>query len=339
MAAPPLRPSNSNSQGPRRRLSYLIPPPPSHQPAPFLTLPGPSIPRRGNPNPLIILADSDSSHDNNRSSSSLGNGQDHGTALSISAGGRTGSSASSNGAASSSLSSSVTSSRSGSQGQPVSLSHPNSPWTQQRHPEHTLGITALALDTSTVIDAPSSSSKSSQKRPAGILYSGGKDGLVASWELGLPFKRRDVPVKANGNSIKSRYRPRWSEDTYDSEEESESSGEDGDDGSADLSSSDEEEHLRHARGQSMQQPALNELGLRMSSSPPNISGARGANGLSARYPKAGELRLRVDKTSKGNHHLPYEQRWQIDQSQIDDKVRVCDASSRKRAVLSSSRQY
>ena len=50
------------------------------------------------------------------------------------------------------------------------------------HPRHCLGITSLALDTSTVL--------SDSQVPGGILYSGGRDGLVASWELNIPHKRR-----------------------------------------------------------------------------------------------------------------------------------------------------
>lgn len=51
-----------------------------------------------------------------------------------------------------------------------------------RHPRHCLGITSLALDTSTVL-ADSSA-------PGGILYTGGRDGLVASWDLGIAHRRR-----------------------------------------------------------------------------------------------------------------------------------------------------
>ena len=50
------------------------------------------------------------------------------------------------------------------------------------HPRHCLGITSLALDTSTVL--------SDSQAPGGILYSGGRDGLVASWELNIPHRRR-----------------------------------------------------------------------------------------------------------------------------------------------------
>ena len=53
---------------------------------------------------------------------------------------------------------------------------------QDNHPRHCLGITSLALDTSTLL--------SNSSTPGGILYTGGRDGLVASWELGMLHKRR-----------------------------------------------------------------------------------------------------------------------------------------------------
>ncbi|OCF44317.1 hypothetical protein I317_01762 [Kwoniella heveanensis CBS 569] len=53
---------------------------------------------------------------------------------------------------------------------------------KSKHPRHCLGITSLALDTSTLLSDASS--------PGGILYTGGRDGLVASWELNVPHKRR-----------------------------------------------------------------------------------------------------------------------------------------------------
>lgn len=54
------------------------------------------------------------------------------------------------------------------------------------HPRHRLGVASLALDTSTQLVG--------QATPGGILYSGGRDGLVMSWELGIPTKRRNVTV-------------------------------------------------------------------------------------------------------------------------------------------------
>ncbi|KAF8880654.1 hypothetical protein BD779DRAFT_1675814 [Infundibulicybe gibba] len=52
-----------------------------------------------------------------------------------------------------------------------------------RHPRHRLGVASLALDVSTQLTG--------RNAPEGILYSGGRDGLVNSWDLGLPLKRRE----------------------------------------------------------------------------------------------------------------------------------------------------
>lgn len=49
------------------------------------------------------------------------------------------------------------------------------------HPTHCLGVTALALDTTTVL--------AGHTGPRGILYTGGRDGLVASWDQALPLRR------------------------------------------------------------------------------------------------------------------------------------------------------
>lgn len=51
-----------------------------------------------------------------------------------------------------------------------------------QHPRHCLGVTSLVLDTSTILQ--------NSQSPGGILYSGGRDGLVASWELNVPHKKR-----------------------------------------------------------------------------------------------------------------------------------------------------
>jgi len=51
-----------------------------------------------------------------------------------------------------------------------------------QHPRHCLGVSSLVLDTSTVLE--------NHQSPGGILYSGGRDGLVASWELNVPHRKR-----------------------------------------------------------------------------------------------------------------------------------------------------
>jgi WD repeat-containing protein 48 len=65
---------------------------------------------------------------------------------------------------------------------------------RSKHPRHRLGIASLALDTSTQLVG--------KDAPEGILYSGGRDGLVMSWDLGVPMKRRD-------NVVGARSRGRW----------------------------------------------------------------------------------------------------------------------------------
>ncbi|KAL0573430.1 hypothetical protein V5O48_008524 [Marasmius crinis-equi] len=52
-----------------------------------------------------------------------------------------------------------------------------------RHPRHRLGVSSLALDTCTRL--------SGNGTPEGILYSGGRDGMVNSWDLHVPMRSRE----------------------------------------------------------------------------------------------------------------------------------------------------
>ena len=57
------------------------------------------------------------------------------------------------------------------------------PWPKwAQHPRHRLGVSCLALDTATQLVG--------RAAPEGILYSGGRDGLVLSWDLNIPMKKR-----------------------------------------------------------------------------------------------------------------------------------------------------
>ena len=58
------------------------------------------------------------------------------------------------------------------------------PQRNAQHPRHRLGVSSLALDTSTQL--------AGHNTPEGILYSGGRDGLVLSWDLGITMKRRKL---------------------------------------------------------------------------------------------------------------------------------------------------
>jgi WD repeat-containing protein 48 len=50
------------------------------------------------------------------------------------------------------------------------------------HPKHRLGVASLALDAATHLVG--------RNAPGGILYSGGRDGLIMSWDLGLSMRAR-----------------------------------------------------------------------------------------------------------------------------------------------------
>ncbi|QRV93413.1 WD repeat-containing protein [Ceratobasidium sp. AG-Ba] len=84
------------------------------------------------------------------------------------------------------------------------------------HPQHRLPVSALALDTSTqLVDRPT---------PEGILYTSGRDGLVAAWELGVAMRRR--PGKAKEKKRHWEALTGWD----DSEDSDEDDGEDDGDG-------------------------------------------------------------------------------------------------------------
>ncbi|RIB12846.1 hypothetical protein C2G38_2041481 [Gigaspora rosea] len=59
---------------------------------------------------------------------------------------------------------------------------------------HLLGINSLALDTTTP--------NPETGKPEGILYSAGRDGVIASWDLHLPFRNKKT-VNINGSNHKS----------------------------------------------------------------------------------------------------------------------------------------
>ena len=103
---------------PKRRVSYVIPPPVDH--VPRLKLPPLGLPRHGSPRPLLFP----------------------------------------------------------SQHQPEAPPKPS-------HPRHRLGVTSLALDTTTQLEGLTA--------PEGILYTGSRDGQVISWDLGLALRPRQNP--------------------------------------------------------------------------------------------------------------------------------------------------
>ncbi|EAU81628.2 hypothetical protein CC1G_02644 [Coprinopsis cinerea okayama7 len=94
------------------------------------------------------------------------------------------------------------------------------PWA--RHPRHRLGVSALALDTTTCLAGRSA--------PEGILYSGGRDGLVIARDLRVPMKRRRAQLSSQ-NRLKDRWEviTGWADDAIEEEgEDGEERGPDGD---------------------------------------------------------------------------------------------------------------
>lgn len=64
----------------------------------------------------------------------------------------------------------------------VPLESTSSPNQSPTGTQHRLGVSALALDDTTVLEG--------RDAPEGILYSGGRDGLVLGWDLGVSMRRR-----------------------------------------------------------------------------------------------------------------------------------------------------
>ena len=90
------------------------------------------------------------------------------------------------------------------------------------HPRHRLGVASLALDTSTQLVG--------RAAPEGILYSGGRDGLVMSWELGIPMKTRKVKTVQPMKVRLGRWEimTGWGDDFHDDDLEDEERVNDGD---------------------------------------------------------------------------------------------------------------
>ncbi|KNZ76218.1 WD repeat-containing protein 48 [Termitomyces sp. J132] len=73
-----------------------------------------------------------------------------------------------------------------------------------KHPRHRLGISSLALDTSTQLTG--------RAAPEGILYSAGRDGLVISWDLGIPMKKRKATKDDNSKRRDWEAMTGWADD-------------------------------------------------------------------------------------------------------------------------------
>lgn len=64
-------------------------------------------------------------------------------------------------------------------------------------PKHRLPVAAFSLDTTTL--------SAGNDRPEGILYTGGRDGMLMAWDLNLPMKSRETRYGYQPNSSKGRW--------------------------------------------------------------------------------------------------------------------------------------
>ena len=154
------------------------------------------------------------------------------------------------------------------------------------HPRHRLAVQALALDLSTAMSGGARGSGEGDASPDGILYTGGRDGLLCSWELGLPTKRRKVGYG----------RRDWDEDANELDSDSD----------ADMSDGERETSA------AMDQLSLDELGKR----PVSVASRQRPsyqNGSSR--PRRGSSISTTKKVGRGaevDNSLPVEERWEVD---------------------------
>ncbi|KAL8278770.1 hypothetical protein RQP46_008839 [Phenoliferia psychrophenolica] len=178
------------------------------------------------------------------------------------------------------------------------------------HPRHRLAVQALALDLSTALAPGSSSSPEVDPAPGGILYTGGRDGLVSSWELGLPTRRRKTrygqssPQQRNGGPPGSRS----SAQDHASDDSDSSLSDDGSDEDRDRARRDVPAHEDLDRLGSRTVSVSSRKRLRR-----DASGGSGAGAAHARRDSSADTTTRFNIS---NDQLPLEDRWEVDPDRI-----------------------
>lgn len=144
------------------------------------------------------------------------------------------------------------------------------------HPRHRLAVQALAIDLSTSLHG--------ETKPGGLLYTGGRDGLVCSWELGLPTKRR---------------RHRYGKSNLREEEESGSDD--------DTSDSEVEGKGDRWRSDAVDSSYLNELD-------PELVGSIGrkSRGFKGRRNSSSHTTRGLEKEEPFSDSIPLEERYEVD---------------------------
>lgn len=106
--------------------------------------------------------------------------------------------------------------------EPIAIPHTPNPHGFS-HPKHRLPVASLALDSTTYLAGKPS--------PEGILYTGGRDGMVISWDLHLPTRQRPtkLPKPQRGRwEMLTGWGDDWYDDGEDDTENEPSVGTDGD---------------------------------------------------------------------------------------------------------------
>ncbi|KAK4699804.1 WD repeat-containing protein 48, partial [Phenoliferia sp. Uapishka_3] len=163
------------------------------------------------------------------------------------------------------------------------------------HPTHRLAVQALAIDLSTSL---SSNTGNGQEQPAGILYAGGRDGLVSSWELGLETRRRRKRYGDKSDQSVGRHTERHA-----------NSDTEGDDTDSSISDDDSDTHERNSLD-------LQGLGSRTISIGSRKRLRREAN---AAAPGRDSSTDTATKLNAVNEMMAVEDRWEVDPDKIHSK--------------------
>lgn len=173
--------------------------------------------------------------------------------------------------------------------EPPSLTLPSRPLTtgpaSRVQPLHCLAVSSLALDLSTIVVQADTDGES--RRPRGILYSGGRDGLVCAHDLALPMRPRSRMARGGRAEQRRRHSARRTRYGMSDDEDDSSMGED-------------EDEEKDSEDEAADMAVDAQIAQRASSSSPSLSGP---------LPPP-------PQRTKPNLRLPYEQRWEVDSAAL-----------------------
>ena len=158
-------------------------------------------------------------------------------------------------------------------------------------PQHCLAVSSLALDLSTIVVQADTDGDS--RRPRGILYSGGRDGLVCAHDLALPMRPRSRRARGGRAEQRRRHSARRTRYGMSDDEDDSSMGEE-----------DEDEDEKDSEDEAADMAVDAQIAQRASSSSPSLSGP-----LSPPPPR-----------TRPDLRLPYEQRWEVDTATLGPEL-------------------